>query len=139
MNALPWADETFDAVLSISTIHHHQRQEIVRTLGAVRRILKSGGLLLADFPCTDTADYRLMCAQVSAGQIAEVEPNTFVDRRPDLDETDDGFLPHHYCDEVDLRDLLASFEIIKLWASLRESKDGRGTRGKWIASARKPP
>ena len=79
-----------------------------------------------------------MRSQVSAGQIAEVEPNTFVDRRPGLEDTDDGFLPHHYCDEADLRDLLASFEIIRLWASLRQSKDGRGTRGKWIASARKP-
>ena len=138
MSTLPWEDETFDAVLSISAIHHHQRREIVRTLGEVRRVLKPGGLLLADFPCTDTADYRLMRAEVSAGQIAEIEPNTFVDRRPDLEETDDGFLPHHYSDEADLRDLLRSFEIMGLRASLQESKDGRGTRGKWIASARKP-
>jgi SAM-dependent methyltransferase len=138
MSALPWADETFDAVLSISAIHHHQRQEIVRTLGEVRRVLKPGALLLADFPCTDTADYRLMRAQVSVGQIAEVEPNTFVDRRPDLADTDDGFLPHHYCDDADLRELLGSFEIIRLWTALRDAKDGRGTRGKRIASARKP-
>src|SRR5262249_45263237 len=79
MSALPWRDDTFDAVLSISAIHHHQRREIVRTLGEVRRVLKPGGLLLADFPCTDTTDYRLMRTQVSAGQIAEVEPDTFVD------------------------------------------------------------
>jgi SAM-dependent methyltransferase len=138
MSVLPWTDETFDAVLSISAIHHHQRQEIVRTLGEVRRVLKPGGLLLADFPCTDTIDYRVMRAQVSAGQIAEVEPNTFVDQRSGLEHTDDGFLPHHYCDEADLHDLLGPFDIIRLWTSLRDSKDGRGTRGKWIASARKP-
>jgi SAM-dependent methyltransferase len=138
MNALPWSGATFDAVLSISTIHHQQRKGIVRTLGTIGGLLKPGGLLLADFPCTDTTDYCLMRAEVRAGRIAEVEPNTFVDQRPNLDDTDDGFLPHHYCDEADLRDLLASFEIIKLWTSLREFKDGRGTRGKWIASARKP-
>jgi len=51
-----------------------------------------------------------MRTQVSAGQIAEVEPNTFVDRRPSLEDTDDGFLPHHYCDEADLHDLLGPFE-----------------------------
>jgi len=79
-----------------------------------------------------------MRTQVSAGLIAEVESNTFVDQQPGLEDTDDGFLPHHYCDEADLHDLLGSFEIIRLWASLRESKDGQGTRGKWIASARKP-
>ena len=115
MNALPWRDETFDAVLSISTIHHHWRAGIIRTLGEVRRVLKPGGLLLVDFPC-----------------------NTFVDQRADLDEMDDGFLPHHYCDEADLRELLRSFEIVRLWASLRELKDGAGMRGKWIASARRP-
>jgi SAM-dependent methyltransferase len=126
MSALPWSDETFDAVLSISAIHHHQRQEIVRTLGEVRRVLKPGGLLLADFPCTGTTDYRLVRAQVSAGQIAEVEPDTFVDQRSGLEDTDDGFLPHHYCDEADLHDLLGPFDIIRLWTSLRESKDGCG-------------
>jgi SAM-dependent methyltransferase len=138
MSALPWSDQTFDAVLSISAIHHHQRQEIQRTLGEVRRVLKPGGLLLADFPCTHTTDYCLMRTQVCAGQIDEVEPNTFVDRRSGLEDTDDGFLPHHYCDEADLRDLLSSFEIIRLGTSLLESKDGLATRGKWIASARRP-
>ena len=58
MTTLPWADSTFDAALSISTIHHHQRQGIVRTLGQVRRVLRPGGLLLVDFPCTDTLTNR---------------------------------------------------------------------------------
>jgi SAM-dependent methyltransferase len=137
MTALVWADGIFDAVLSTSAIHHHRRQEIIQALAEVRRVLKPGGLLLTDFPSTDSVEYRLMRSQAGAGQIAEVEPNTFVDRRPKSDEMDDKFLPHHYCDEADLRDLLSSFEIIRLWASLREFKDGRGTRVKWMASARK--
>jgi SAM-dependent methyltransferase len=139
MEVLPWADETFDAALSISAIHHHRRQGIVQALSEVRRVLKPGGLFLADFPCTDTIDYRLLRSQVEVGQIAEVEPNTFIDHRPDLDDLDDGFLPHHYCDETELRDLLGSFEITKLWTSLRKSRDGAGMRGKWVASARRPP
>src|SRR5262249_37875377 len=104
----------------------------------VWRVLKPGGLFLADFPCTDTINYRLMRDQASVGQIVEVEPNTFVDLRQDLDDTDDGFLPHHYCDEADLRDLLSSFEIIKLWPSMHESTDSAGRRAKWIAWARRP-
>jgi SAM-dependent methyltransferase len=135
---LHWADQTFDAALSISAIHHHRRDEIKRALGEVRRVLKPGGLLLVDFPCTETLDYRQLRSQVAAGHIAEIEPNTFVDERPDLDDMDDSFLPHHYCDEGDLRDLLRSFEIVRLWAALRQSKEGAGMRGKWIASARRP-
>jgi SAM-dependent methyltransferase len=138
MTTLPWADATFDAALSISTIHHHPREEMIRTLGEVRRLLKPGGALLADFPCTDTSDYQRLRERVAAGEIAEIEPNTFVDRRPDLDEMDDDFLPHHYCDEGDLRDLLRSFEIIRLWPALRKSQDGSGLRGKWVASVRRP-
>jgi SAM-dependent methyltransferase len=138
MTTLPWADGIFDAALSISTIHHHRREEIVRTLGQVRRVLKPGGLLLVDFPCTDTLDYRRLRERAAVGQIAEIEPNTFVDRRPDLDEMDDDFLPHHYCDEDDLRDLLRPFDIIRVWAALRQSEDGAGKRGKWVASVRRP-
>jgi tellurite methyltransferase len=137
MTTLPWADGIFDGALSISTIHHHQREGIIRTLGEIRRVLKPGGLLLVDFPCTDTVDYLLLRERVAAGQIAEIEPNTFVDPRPDLDEMDDDFLPHHYCNEDDLRDLLRPFEIMRLWAALRQSENGAGMRGKWVASVRR--
>lgn len=138
MTTVHWPDRTFDAVLSTSTIHHQKREEIIRTLGQVRRVLKPGGLLLVDFPCTDGLDYQLLRERVAAGQIAEIEPSTFVDQRPDLDEMDDDFLPHHYCDEDDLRDLLRLFQIIGLRKAMRKSHDGAGMRGKWVASVRRP-
>ena len=140
MNTLPWPDAAFDAALSTSTIHHHLRAGIVQSLDEVYRVLKPGGLILVDFPCTDTLDYQVLRTQVAAGEITEVEPNTFVDERPDLPEFSDDFLPHHYCDEADLRDLLRSFEIVRLWADLHEkvSEHGTGMRGKWVAFARKP-
>jgi SAM-dependent methyltransferase len=139
MAQLPWGDQTFDAALSISTINHNRRADLARTLNEVRRVLKPGGLFIADFLCTDTLDYQLLRDQVAAGEINEVEPNTFVDDRPDSEDPD-GFLPHHYSDEADLRDLLSPFEVIKLWADLKQAETPRGTglKGKWVAWMRKP-
>jgi len=139
MNTIPWPDATFDATLSTSTIHHHLRADIARTIGEVWRVLKPGGHFLVDFPCTDTFDYHLLRNLVTAGQIVEVEPNTFVDQRPDTADLD-GYLPHHYSDEADARDLLHSFDIIRLWTALREREPGQGGGfiGKLIAWARKP-
>src|SRR5690349_20498938 len=37
MTNLPWPDRTFDGALSTSTIHHHLRANIVKTLDEVRR------------------------------------------------------------------------------------------------------
>jgi tellurite methyltransferase len=141
MNNLPWADGTFDGVYSIATIHHHLRAGIVKTMSEVKRVLKSGGLFLADFPCIDSVDYQELRSQVAAGTLSEVEPNTFVDERPNLDDMNDAFLPHRYFDEADLRDLLGEFEIIKLETTMRNPTAKPGVTGnnrKWVAWARKP-
>ena len=131
MTLIPWPDATFDAALSISTIHHGLRANILRAIDEVWRLLKPGGLFLVDFPCTDRADYPYLRAEVAAGHLLEVEPNTFVDERPDSEDSD-GFLPHHFCDEADVRDLLRRFTLERLWPEL-----GEGGRGKWVAWARK--
>jgi SAM-dependent methyltransferase len=139
MTTLPWADRSFDAALSTSTIHHHLRAGIVQALAEVWRVLKPGGMFLVDFPSTDTLMYDEFRGWVSAGKTMEVEPNTFVDERPDIPDSDD-FLPHHFCSEADVRDLLRGFEIIKLWADLREVEAvrGMGKAGKWVAWVQKP-
>lgn len=137
MTTLPWADATFDAALSTSTIHHHLRVGIVQALAEVWRVLKPGGLFLVDFPCTDTLTYQELRVLADTGQIAEIEPNTFVDERNEEDI--DGFLPHHFCDKAEVHDLLHRFEITKLRPELREvvTERGPGMVGKWVAWLRK--
>jgi tellurite methyltransferase len=131
MTVLPWPDATFDAVLCTSTIHHALRANIQQAIDEVWRLLNPGGLFLVDFPCTDRADYTYLRAEVAAGHVLEVEPNTFVDERPDSEDPD-GFLPHHYSDEADIRDLLRRFTVERLWP-----EPGAGSHGKWVAWARK--
>jgi tellurite methyltransferase len=138
MAALPWSDNTFEAAFSTSTIHHHLRADIVRALDELWRVLKPGGLLLLDFPDVNTLDYALIRQEVAAGGYIEPEPNTFIDPRPNARDID-GFLPHHFCDEIDLRDLLKRFTMVRLYESLRPAKPtrGEGMVGKWIVWARK--
>lgn len=139
MTTLAWPDNSFDAALSTSTIHHQLRAGIRQTLAEVSRVLKPGGVFLVDLLNTDTITYQTSRDLVIAGQIIEVEPNTFVDERPDTSDSD-GFLPHHFCNESDIRDLLRGFEILRLWADLQkvETEDGFGKVGKWVAWVRKP-
>jgi tellurite methyltransferase len=140
MTSLPWADATFDAALSTATVCHHLRADIMKTMAEVRRVLRPGGVFLVDFLHKDTLSYQRAREQAAAGELSEVEPNTFVDDSPEPDMMDDAFLPHHYCDEEDVRDILRSFEIIKLWADLpgRTAEGGLAQRGLWVAWARKP-
>ncbi len=139
MSTLPWLDSTFDAALSTSTIHHQLRGNLVRSMAEVARVLKPGGLFLVDLECTQATKYSERRALADAGKILEVEPNTFIDTREDSDDFD-GYLPHHFSDEADVRDLLRPFEIVKLWAALHESTrpDRPGLVGKWVAWVRKP-
>ncbi len=139
MPILPWADEMFDAAISTSAIHHQLRIGMVRTLAEIWRVLKPGGLLLVDFPCTDTLVYQQSRRRVAAGELTEVEPDTFVDEGP-VREGDDEYLPHHFCEEADVRNLLRDFEIIRLKADLHEitTGSGSGNVGKWVAWARRP-
>ena len=138
MTALPWPDATFDAALCTSTIHHSLRANVQQAIDEVWRILKLDGLFLVDFPCTDTWDYQHLHAGVVAGHQLEVEPNTFVDPRVEPEDLD-GYLPHHYCDEADVRDLLRRFTIVRLWPALHPAPPelGEGQVGKWVAWARK--
>jgi tellurite methyltransferase len=139
MVGLPWSDSSFDAALSIATIHHHLRADVQKALDEVWRVLKPGGMFLVDFPNTNTLDYERMRAETTSGHQTEPECNTFVDVRPEPEDID-GYLPHHFCDEADLQDLLRRFAIERLWEDVRPARPQRGPGmvGKWVAWARKP-
>jgi SAM-dependent methyltransferase len=136
MSAIPWGDATFDGALSIATIHHQLRAGIAHTLGEMRRVLKPGGALLIDLLDTNRPEFQEQKELAAQGIIKEVEPNTFVNEQNINDF--DGFLPHHFSDEADVRDLLRGFEIVRLWTTQNAPGQAVNPRARWVAIARKP-
>lgn len=52
VHAMPYADESFDAVLSLDVLYHAQVDEHL-ALSEMRRVLKRGGLLILNVPAFD--------------------------------------------------------------------------------------
>lgn len=138
MRSLPFPDAIFDLVVTYNVIYHATQADIRKTLGEIRRVLRTGGHLFMTFIATDDVkcqDYR---ARVAAGNGIELEPNTY--RIPN-DPDEDGDLPHHFVDEAETRELLASFELESLVAERIERQDAAGQpylKIHWHAIARRP-
>lgn len=110
MQDLPFADNYFDAVVSTNVIQHGRREEILRTLGEVHRVLRAGGsgllVVLSD------KDYRM-------GTGKRIEPGTYV-----FTEGEEKGITHHFFARVDLRACLRGFRITSLREELLPVEGG---------------
>lgn len=98
MAALPFADDSFDALISLHVIHHGTAEDIRVVMGEIYRVLRAGGLALLNFLSTRSYSY---------GDGTEIAPNTFITESG----TDTG-IPHHFTDEAELDSFLADFTIL---------------------------
>jgi SAM-dependent methyltransferase len=108
MEVLPFPTSVFDGVIAYNVIYHTTAVGMRRILMEMRRVLSPGSWLYATAIAradSRIADYR---ADVAVGKCQEIEPFTFAYRR---DAPGDKHLPHHYCDETELRALLASLVV----------------------------
>jgi len=101
MRAIPFADASFDAVVSVYTLPHNTLVGLRKTFSELKRVLKPKGMLIATLVSTKDTRY-------GAGKM--VEPNTFLI----LDDPDESDVSHHFSDEKETRELLAGFKIKKL-------------------------
>ncbi len=98
MTNIPFNDCSFDAVISISVIHHAVKSDIVKTVGEIHRVLKRNGVFLANL--TSAKDPRYGIGE-------KVETDTF--------RTLEGYEEkrfeelHHYFTEKEVSKLFASF------------------------------
>lgn len=99
---LPFADESFDYVLSFNVIYHGMRGEVERAISEIARLLPSGGVFQGTLLSRRNAAY---------GKGTEIEPGVFVMPH---EEGSDKHHPHFYCDAADLVSLLGAFEILAL-------------------------
>lgn len=122
--ALPFADGSLEAIVSVFVIHHNLLQGIRRTVQEIRRVLRPGGLALLDVNSTATWRYR-------HEESAEVEPGTFVPS-----QGNEAGLPHRYFNEAEARDLFSVFQVRELYLNEVDMLHRDGVvrhHGQWTA------
>ncbi|MEO0989358.1 MAG: class I SAM-dependent methyltransferase [Pseudomonadota bacterium] len=105
MDVLPFADQTFDHVLSWNVIYHGDEDVLLRTIAEIRRVLKPGGTYLG----TMLSKRRLPHEQ-SESKGTEISRNTWVFDRPGTDKIH----PHYFCSAAELLALFQGFEVLSL-------------------------
>ncbi|MGH7065702.1 MAG: class I SAM-dependent methyltransferase [Stellaceae bacterium] len=109
-DVLPFAEETFDYVLSWNVIFHGTMGDAGRRLAEIWRVLKPGGLYQGTM---------LSKRDVQFGRGEATAPDTFI-RGSDADAH-----PHYYCDLAGLAALFAGFELLSL------SQEDQRRAGSW--------
>jgi ubiquinone/menaquinone biosynthesis C-methylase UbiE len=108
MTNIPFRSNYFDAVISISVIHHALKKDIVQTVNEVHRVLTKGGMFMANLTSVDDPRH-------IAGEI--VEPGTF--KTLEAYENYRSWELHHFFTKDEAVDLLACFSR----ASITRLKD----------------
>lgn len=102
MDALPFADEAFDHVLSWNVIYHGNEDVVLRTVSEIRRVLRPGGTYLG----TMLSKRRLPHEQAKyPGQ--EIGRNAWTFDAPGTDKIH----PHYFCNAAELIGLFQGFEV----------------------------
>lgn len=101
MEALPYPDDFFDAVVSTNVIHHNLMDGIRRTVAGVRRALRPRGWFFATVNAW--GDYKERLGP-------EIEPGTWLVCELDCDVP----VPHHLFREDELRSVWEGFRILEL-------------------------
>ena len=100
MMALPYADDSFDAIFCYQVIQHARMADVQAAVKEMRRVLRARGMLFLRVPSTEHPE---------AATGKEIEPGT----RLGIDAID-GDMPHHYFTCAELESLFGDFEILSL-------------------------
>lgn len=104
MTELPFADDSFDYVLSFNVLYHGDPDIVATAIGEIARVLRPGGTFQGTMLSKRNSGF---------GVGTEVAPNTFVRDAVDPDDTDKVH-PHFYCNAAELVACFAGFEVLGL-------------------------
>jgi tellurite methyltransferase len=99
-DVLPFADHSFDFVLSWNVIYHGTMGDVAHRLGEIWRVLKPGGRFQGTMLPTHNSNY---------GVGREIAPGTFV-----VDGQEEKGHPHFYCDAAAILALFTGFDLVTL-------------------------
>jgi tellurite methyltransferase len=108
MTALPYANNSFDALISIHVIFHNPIALLRKTICEIYRVLRPGGMALLTFQ--STRNYRF-------GRGQKLGPGTYI---PDIGG--DAGVPHHYMDLSEIGKEMEQFCVLNV--NLSENVDG---------------
>ncbi len=115
MTTLPFADASFDHVLSWNVIYHGDETIVAQSIAEIRRVVKPGGTFMG----TMLSARRLPVEQAKA-RGTELSRNTWV-----FDGPGDKAHPHYFCNAGDLVALFSGFEVLSLRDQIHD------TPGSW--------
>jgi SAM-dependent methyltransferase len=122
MIALPYANDSFDALISIHVIFHNPIALLRKTMSEIYRILRTGGMVLLTFQSTRSFRF---------GRGEQLEPGTYI---PDIGG--DAGVPHHYMDLPEIAKEMEQFCVLNV--NLFENDDiNTGKSSHWEVLARK--
>lgn len=109
MDSLPFEDSSFDHIVSWNVIYHGDEDVLLRTIGEIRRVLKTGGTFLGTM-----LSKRRLPFERKKYEGREISRNAWVFDAPGTDKIH----PHYFCSAAELLALFAGFE--PLWLEDRE-------------------
>ena len=121
MTEIPFPDGHFDGFVASHAIHHCDGPALQRIIRLISQKLRSGGRLV--WATQSTRHWRL-------GMGKEIDPGTWVDA-----DHWEGSVPHHYCSEEEVRDLLKDYIIESMVE--HEFREGEHSHFHWRVLARR--
>ena len=123
--ALPFADESFDAVICYGVLYYADRSEFAAGVAEIRRILRPGGWAQAVIRTTD--DHR-------HGMGTEVEQNTFI---LGSDETNEGGMMMHFLDRNAIDSVFSDFQDLRVERDDHTAGGGTIVNSDWIVEVQR--